>query len=426
MRSTPGRRPHSMRARPAASSRAPTARRPGRPRASGLGALQVFALAIDPVSPSTLYAGTRDNGIFKSVDGAATWTAASNGLTETRVFAIAVDPKTPSTLYAGTNGSGVFKSTDGAATWKAAAFTGTSFALAIDPVTPTTVYACANARAGREEPRRGRDPEQGDRRHPEPDHQRPRGRPGRRPRPSTSARQTAIFKSTNGGVNAQAANRGLTAVRILVARRRSRRARDRLRGHRRRPLQERGRRRDVDVRHGQPERRATSSVSRSSRALRRFSREWTTGAGGAPTAARHGRTSTPSASSTRGRWTPDRRRPSMPPGGSARPKPPQPRRRDSRGRAPTPASLDALRRLARPAPRLREHRGRADGNPTVIVGTDSGVYGILVHGDGGYWSGSRTTPWRPRSSTRSPWIRAPPRPSGRARTGGCSDRRTAA
>ena len=61
------------------------------------------------------------------------------------VFAIAVDPKTPSTLYAGTNGSGVFKSTDGAATWNAAAFKGFSFALAIDPVTPTTVYACANA-----------------------------------------------------------------------------------------------------------------------------------------------------------------------------------------------------------------------------------------------------------------------------------------
>jgi PKD repeat protein/photosystem II stability/assembly factor-like uncharacterized protein len=114
---------------------------------AGIGSLLVYSLAIDPTNPSTLYAGTQNNGVFKSVDGAATWTAASSGLTgnATRVFALAVDPKTPSTLYAGTNGSGVFKSTDGAATWKAAAFAGTNFALAIDPLTPTTVYACANA-----------------------------------------------------------------------------------------------------------------------------------------------------------------------------------------------------------------------------------------------------------------------------------------
>jgi PKD repeat protein len=181
---------------------------------SGLGALQVFALAINPVSPSTLYAGTRDNGVFKSVDGAATWTAASNGLTQSRVFAIAVDPKTPSTIYAGTNNDGVFKSTDGPATWKAAAFKGTSFALAVDPVTPATVYACANSVQvaksldGAATVNRviGGFPNQAinalaiD--------------------PSTPSTvyigaANGIYKSTNAGVNAQAANKGLTAVRIL-------------------------------------------------------------------------------------------------------------------------------------------------------------------------------------------------------------------
>ncbi|MFI5119582.1 MAG: PKD domain-containing protein [Thermoanaerobaculia bacterium] len=180
----------------------------------GLGTQPFFALAIDPATPSTLYAGTQDNGIFKSVDGAATWTAASTGLTGTRVFTIAVDPKTPSTLYAGTNGQGIFKSTDATATWKAAgAAAGTSFVIAIDPVTPTTVYACANSVQvlksldGVATWNRGFgitneavsalaiDPSA----------------------PSTVyvGTATGVFKTTNGGVNVQTANRGLTSVRIL-------------------------------------------------------------------------------------------------------------------------------------------------------------------------------------------------------------------
>jgi len=182
---------------------------------TGLGALPVFALAIDPVSPSTLYAGTRDNGVFRTSDGAATWTAASSGLTQTRVFAIAVDPRTPATLYAATNGGGVFRSADGAATWTAAAFKGTSFALAVDPVTPTTVYACANAVQvaksldGAATVNRvvGGFPNQAIN--------------ALAVDPSTPSTvyigaASGVLKSTNAGVSAQAANRGLTAVTIFA------------------------------------------------------------------------------------------------------------------------------------------------------------------------------------------------------------------
>src|SRR5271169_146012 len=182
---------------------------------NGIGVQPVYALAIDPATPSNLYAGTANNGLFKSVDGAATWTAASSGLTQTRVFAIVVDPKTPSTLYAGTNGGGVFKSTDGAATWKAAAFAGTSFALAIDPVTPTTVYACANGVQVAKSLDGGTTLNRVI---------------GGIPQPAINAlaidpstpstvyigTATGVYKSTNSGVNAAAANRGLTAVRIFA------------------------------------------------------------------------------------------------------------------------------------------------------------------------------------------------------------------
>ena len=102
----------------------------------------INALAIDPVTPSTLYAGT-EGGVFKTTDGGANWSAVSTGLTHTNVLALALDPATPTTLYAGTYG-GVFKSTDGGANWSAVN-TGltdnTVNILAIDPTTPTTLYA---------------------------------------------------------------------------------------------------------------------------------------------------------------------------------------------------------------------------------------------------------------------------------------------
>jgi hypothetical protein len=71
----------------------------------------VFALAIDPSAPTTVYAGSGPGGgVFKSTNGGASWSAVNTGLTNTSVLALAIDPLTPSTVYAGTNGGGVFVS----------------------------------------------------------------------------------------------------------------------------------------------------------------------------------------------------------------------------------------------------------------------------------------------------------------------------
>ena len=115
----------------------------------------IISLAIDPQTPTTLYAGTFDRGVFKSTDGGANWT--STGLTNTAVGFLAVAPTTPTTLYAGTYGDGWLKSTDEGLTWDAAGldtawydwyYTGYDTGqtpvmapLVIDPVTPSTVYA---------------------------------------------------------------------------------------------------------------------------------------------------------------------------------------------------------------------------------------------------------------------------------------------
>ena len=41
--------------------------------------------------------------MFKSTNGGGNWSAVNTGLTSTDVLALAIDPATPTTLYAGTS-----------------------------------------------------------------------------------------------------------------------------------------------------------------------------------------------------------------------------------------------------------------------------------------------------------------------------------
>jgi photosystem II stability/assembly factor-like uncharacterized protein len=97
----------------------------------------VSAMAVDPLSPSTIYAA--DGRIFKSTDAGGTWGTLNSGLPNRGVNALAVDPLHAGTLYAA--GSGVFKSTDGGTSWSASGLTDGTYALAIDPTVTSTLYA---------------------------------------------------------------------------------------------------------------------------------------------------------------------------------------------------------------------------------------------------------------------------------------------
>jgi len=58
------------------------------------------AVAIDSANTSNVYAAC-SLGVMKSADGGNTWAAASTGLNSVNVYALAIDPRTPSTIYAG-------------------------------------------------------------------------------------------------------------------------------------------------------------------------------------------------------------------------------------------------------------------------------------------------------------------------------------
>jgi photosystem II stability/assembly factor-like uncharacterized protein len=119
-------------------------------------AIDDISLAIDPGSPSRIYATYGNSsagwGVIKSTDAGESWTVMNAGLPSGNFIAgssVAIDPSNPATLYvghrdrSGTGVGGIFKSTDGAASWNPAN-KGRSFVdtrvLAVDPVNAGTIY----------------------------------------------------------------------------------------------------------------------------------------------------------------------------------------------------------------------------------------------------------------------------------------------
>jgi hypothetical protein len=112
----------------------------------------VYALAIDPGTPDTLYAGTRSpgsnppwgGGVYKSSDGGSSWSNHTNNLAEDWVYGLAVDPRNPQVVYAATHSQGVGKTTDGGHSWKMVnngIYDQSGRTVAIDPSNSQIVYA---------------------------------------------------------------------------------------------------------------------------------------------------------------------------------------------------------------------------------------------------------------------------------------------
>jgi hypothetical protein len=64
-----------------------------------------------------VYAGTWGSGIYKSMDGGATWVHKSAGLGSSYIGALAIDPENYQIAYAGTRGAGIYKTVDGGDIW---------------------------------------------------------------------------------------------------------------------------------------------------------------------------------------------------------------------------------------------------------------------------------------------------------------------
>jgi len=83
--------------------------------------------AYHPTDPNIIYIGSANGGVWKSTDGGVGWISTTDNQASLAIGAIAIDPVNPEIIYAGTGeatysivsyyGRGILKSTDGGSTW---------------------------------------------------------------------------------------------------------------------------------------------------------------------------------------------------------------------------------------------------------------------------------------------------------------------
>jgi photosystem II stability/assembly factor-like uncharacterized protein len=108
-------------------------------RVFGSPGVYVWTSAVDALT-GTIWAGTRGEGLWRSVDDGAHFTRVTS-LTMPQVRAIAVDPARPGRVLVGGN-TGIWRSTDGGATFKRSSTTFT-LSLTVDPSDPDVIWAAA-------------------------------------------------------------------------------------------------------------------------------------------------------------------------------------------------------------------------------------------------------------------------------------------
>jgi hypothetical protein len=128
---------------------------------------RIISLAVKPSDPNTIFAGSASGGIWKSTNGAASWTYVPTNLPVLGVSTILIDPADNEVMYAGTGevyrvdtsnfgynvwkargtyGIGVIKSTDGGVTWRQVLTKSSSLLFGVqklhfDPTNHLVVYA---------------------------------------------------------------------------------------------------------------------------------------------------------------------------------------------------------------------------------------------------------------------------------------------
>src|SRR5512140_8644 len=123
--------------------------------------------AVNEAGRLTLFAGSASGGVWKSVNGGATFKPVFNAVDVQSIGAVAIDPANPKTVWAGTGeswvrnsvsvGDGIYRSTDGGENWSNAGQKDSEHIakIVIDPKDGNTVYACATGHLWNDNDERG-------------------------------------------------------------------------------------------------------------------------------------------------------------------------------------------------------------------------------------------------------------------------------
>lgn len=97
-----------------------------------------MALAVVPTNPVTLYAGTMDRGVLKSIDGGLIWSSANLGVK--MAMTLTQDPRDPRIVYAGTE-AGLLRTNASGSGWEPTALKKDIMAVAISQANPSRMLA---------------------------------------------------------------------------------------------------------------------------------------------------------------------------------------------------------------------------------------------------------------------------------------------
>ena len=110
----------------------------------------IWSMAVDPVDPNILFAGTRPAGVYRSRDGGQRWEklavdiAKECSIGTPFVTSVMVDPGDHRAVWAGVEIDGVFRSLDGGDSWthvENGLYDPDIHAMAVAATTPTRVFA---------------------------------------------------------------------------------------------------------------------------------------------------------------------------------------------------------------------------------------------------------------------------------------------
>jgi photosystem II stability/assembly factor-like uncharacterized protein len=121
---------------------------------------RLSAVEVHPSQPGVIYAGAASGGVFRTVNGGASWQPIFDNAHVLSVGDIAIAPSNPQTIYVGTgeanagggslayDGYGIYRSDDGGENWQHLGLTasGSIGRIAVHPTDPETVYVAAMGR----------------------------------------------------------------------------------------------------------------------------------------------------------------------------------------------------------------------------------------------------------------------------------------
>lgn len=107
---------------------------------------RITGLAIDEADANHMIVGANTGGVWKTTDGAQTWTPLSDYFSNLSVYSVAIDPLDSSTYYFGSTNGKIFKSTDAGATWALLGSIGNSSVnkILIHPTDTNILFATAS------------------------------------------------------------------------------------------------------------------------------------------------------------------------------------------------------------------------------------------------------------------------------------------